>query len=127
MQQEEEHGNNGHEAQAADLDQAENYHLTKAAPLGIGVRQDKSCDASRGRGREKCCQEAAAFSAAGRKRQHQEKCSNKNHQGKGADQILLCTDLAGPPIPLEHIGCNPFFQRYTLRLRNSIPLFRPLQ
>jgi len=43
-QQKYEGGSRRHKAQTADLDEAYNHHLTEVAPLGVGIKQDKSRD-----------------------------------------------------------------------------------
>ena len=78
-----EEGENGHEAQPAQLNHNQNDHLPKQGPLGPGVRQNQSGDAGgRGSGKQSG-EKSGALPAAGGGRESQQQGAGENDDGKG--------------------------------------------
>ena len=112
VQQEKEDGNHRHKAQAANLNQTQQYNLAEACPLGIGVHQHQARHAGGGRGSEPRCQKSAAFPAAGGDGQHQQQRTQQNHGKKGQDNILLCPNFIRF-LPATHEKMQYFFPQNT--------------
>ena len=74
-------GGNGHEPQAADLNEDQDHHLSEPAPLGVCVHRHQARHAGRTGGCKQRIQHRNA-SVSGRKGTKQKQCPRCNHQKK---------------------------------------------
>ena len=87
----------GHEAQAANLNQAEQYHLAEAAPLGIAVEGGKPGDTGGGGGGKQGVQKGAGLPVSGCGGKHQQQRTQADDGKEGHRNQLGATHELSPP------------------------------
>ena len=102
-QQKHQHGSGGHEAQTADLNQADNDRLSEAAPLGPGIIQHQACNAGGRGGCEQGRAEAAGNTAAGGNGQCQKRRTQQDNGTEGQGNDLGSAQIFRPFLHPEGI------------------------
>ena len=93
----------GHEAQAADFDQAKDHRLPEAAPLGPGIEQAEPGDAGGAGGGEHGWDHARAAAVSRGEGQAQKQRAQQNQDDEAQRQQLVC---AQGPAGLRTFQCH---------------------
>ena len=97
------HGSRGHKAQAADLNQTQQYNLTEAAPLAPGVKERQPRDAGGGGGGKESRKESGGNSVSGGGGQIQKQGSRQDNQPEGHGNDLGGTQVLGSSLHPEPV------------------------